>query len=69
MPKMDGVTAFHEIKKIRSDVPVVLCSGYSEEDATRSFAGEGLAGFLQKPYRLESLREKLKSVLKNHKLT
>ena len=65
MPKMDGVTAFHEMKKINPDVPVILCSGYSEDDATRSFAGETLAGFLQKPYKLDVLTGKLRSLIKN----
>jgi len=65
MPKMDGVTAYHEMKKIDADVPVILCSGYSEDDATRSFAGETLAGFLQKPYKLDLLSEKLRAVIKN----
>lgn len=65
MPKMDGVTAFHEMKKINPGIPVILCSGYSEDDATRSFAGETLAGFLQKPYKLDVLSYKLRSVIKN----
>ncbi len=64
MPKMDGVTAFHEMKKINADIPVILCSGYSEEDAVRSFEGEKLAGFLQKPYKLDMLLEKLSSIVK-----
>ncbi len=64
MPRMDGVTAFHEMKKINPVIPVILCSGYSEDDATRSFAGETLAGFLQKPYKLDVLTEKLNAVFK-----
>jgi PAS domain S-box-containing protein len=64
MPRMDGVTAFHEMKKINPDIPVILCSGYSEDNAMRSFAGETPAGFLQKPYKLEVLSEKLRSVIK-----
>lgn len=65
MPGMDGVAAYNEMKKINPEIPVILCSGYSEADATRSFAGETLAGFLQKPYKLEILTEKLRSVIKN----
>jgi len=64
MPGMDGVEAFHEMKKIRPDVPVILCSGYNQQDATRRFTGEGLAGFIQKPYRIDSLREMVKEVLR-----
>lgn len=62
MPGMDGVETFHEMKKIRPDVPVILCSGYDRQDATRRFTSEGLAGFIQKPYRIDSLRDIIEQV-------
>lgn len=62
MPAMDGEEAFDEIRRIRPDAPVVLSSGYSEKEASERFAGRGLAGFLQKPYRARSLVEKLREV-------
>jgi CheY-like chemotaxis protein len=52
------------MKRQRPDVKVILCSGYSEQESLRRFAGEGLAGFLQKPYQLEELKDRLASVLK-----
>jgi PAS domain S-box-containing protein len=55
MPQMGGVETFRELRRIRPDVRVVLCSGYSEQDALSHFAGEGLAGFVQKPFRLTDL--------------
>jgi len=33
-------------------VPVILGSGFGQEEALQRFSGKGLAGFLQKPYRL-----------------
>ncbi|HEY3282889.1 MAG TPA: PAS domain-containing protein [Armatimonadota bacterium] len=63
MPRLGGFGALQQIKRIRPDVPVLLCSGYSEEEATRQFAGYGLAGFLQKPYGHESLRGALRQAL------
>jgi len=42
---------------------VLLSSGYDEHDATLRFAGKGLSGFIQKPYDLASLAEKLRAVL------
>jgi len=50
MPEMSGEETFHELRKIRENVAVVLTSGYDEQEATRRFTGQGLAGFLQKPY-------------------
>ena len=65
MPHMSGEEANDEIKIINPEVPVILTSGYSEKVATERFAGKGLAGFIQKPYRTISLLQKLMEVLEN----
>ena len=64
MPKMSGREAFHEMRRIRPDVPVILCSGYTERDARGRFEETDLAGFLQKPFETEALLAKLRGVLK-----
>ena len=64
MPQMDGVDAFREIRNIDENMPVLLMSGYNEQDAVMRFAGKGLAGFVQKPFTVEILRERLMSVLR-----
>jgi CheY-like chemotaxis protein len=63
MPRMDGINTFREMKRLRPDTPVILCSGYNEQEATQHFTGEGLAGFIQKPFGLQDLRNKLKPAL------
>ncbi|MBN2583665.1 MAG: PAS domain S-box protein [Planctomycetes bacterium] len=63
MPRMGGEEAFRELRQIRRDVKVILCSGYNEQDATNRFAGKGLAGFMQKPYQMEILSRKLRAAL------
>ncbi len=63
MPNMDGVEAFHQLRRVRADVPVILSSGYNREDVLVRFAGKGLSGFIQKPYALENLRDGLRQVL------
>ncbi|MGH2632385.1 MAG: response regulator, partial [Tepidiformaceae bacterium] len=63
MPRLNGNEAMRAIHAIRPDVPVVLMSGYSEQEATTPFAGQRLAGFIQKPYDIATLRETLRSVL------
>jgi CheY-like chemotaxis protein len=63
MPEMSGEEAFREVRRIRSDVVVILSSGYNEVEATRRFTSKGLAGFLQKPYSPEDLAEKLATAL------
>ena len=65
MPHMDGEEAFREMRRLHPGVVVILCSGYNEQDATQRFAGKGLAGFIQKPYRSDGLRAKLREVLES----
>jgi PAS domain S-box-containing protein len=63
MPHMSGAEAFEEIRRIKPDAEVILCSGYTEEEATQRFVGSGLAGFLQKPYTMDQLVTAIRSVL------
>jgi PAS domain S-box-containing protein len=62
MPEMGGEEAFRELRRLRSDVRVIMSSGYNEQDVTQRFVGKGLAGFVQKPYTVAKLREALKKV-------
>ena len=57
MPGMSGDETYQHLRSIRSDLPVVLMSGFSHQEAAARFDGHMLAGFLQKPFRLERLRE------------
>jgi PAS domain S-box-containing protein len=63
MPRVDGEQCFRELRKLWPDVIVVLSSGYNEQDLIDRFAGEGMAGFIQKPYVLSKLRDRLVAVL------
>jgi PAS domain S-box-containing protein len=63
MPLMSGDEALKHLRAIRPDVPIVLSSGFTEAEAVRRFRGQGLAGFLQKPYTAGRLAEKVKSTL------
>jgi CheY-like chemotaxis protein len=63
MPEMGGEEAFRELRKLRSDVRVILSSGYNEQDVAQRFVGRGLAGFIQKPYTVANLRSALSRAL------
>jgi two-component system cell cycle sensor histidine kinase/response regulator CckA len=63
MPRMDGVEAFREIRKIRGDVRVLLMSGFSKIEAMKRFRMDGLGGFVQKPFTMRQLAEKAKAIL------
>lgn len=59
MPKLDGEEVFYELRKIRSDVRIVLNSGHAEQDILDRFKGTDLAGVLQKPASMEVLLSKI----------
>ncbi len=64
MPRMSGQEAFREIRRVAPEARVLLASGYDERANARLFAGrEGPAGFIQKPYRFDVLRDKIREVL------
>ncbi|HFQ88753.1 MAG TPA: response regulator, partial [Desulfobulbus sp.] len=63
MPHMDGIQAFRELRRLDRTVRVVMSSGYNEQEVTRQVVGKGLAGFIQKPYQIETLRDVLTEVL------
>jgi CheY-like chemotaxis protein len=49
MPFMDGEETFSRLRDIRPDVPVVLCTGFIQQDRLTRLMTAGLAGFLRKP--------------------
>lgn len=55
MPRMSGEETFQALKSIRPELPVIVASGYSEQDTMQKFGEPAPAGFLQKPYRLKDL--------------
>jgi len=63
MPRMNGHEAFLALRRLRADVPVILCSGYDVRESAEKFSDLAFSGFLQKPYRLEELKEVLRKAL------
>ncbi|HWR89885.1 MAG TPA: PAS domain S-box protein [Dissulfurispiraceae bacterium] len=63
MPRMSGEETFRELRQLHRNVPVVMSSGYNEQEVSQRFVGKGLAGFIQKPYTLKVLRDTLRNVL------
>jgi two-component system, cell cycle sensor histidine kinase and response regulator CckA len=63
MPHMDGEQRFRELRQLNPNVKVIMSSGFSEQEVTQKFLGRGLAGFIQKPYRLSVLRDELRKAI------
>ena len=59
MPRMAGREAFMEMHAIDANVPVLLCSGFGENEEAQGLISLGARGLLSKPYRIGELAEHL----------
>jgi len=66
---MNGEECFFELRKIRKDIRVVIYSGYSEEENAQRFLDLGVNEFLQKPFRLKALKNKMRKVFESNRKT
>ncbi len=55
MPDMDGRETLLSIREMSPSLPVVLSSGYDEQDTLKHFPEGSMSGFLKKPYRIAEL--------------
>jgi CheY-like chemotaxis protein len=62
MPRMDGEETFRELRLIDPGILIIMSSSYNEQDVGYRFLGKGLSGFIQKPYSIVKLSNKLKDI-------
>jgi signal transduction histidine kinase/ActR/RegA family two-component response regulator len=63
MPNMPGDKLSVELTKIRPDIPVLLCTGFSETMSEEKAASLGVKGFILKPIIMKDLAKKIREVL------
>jgi CheY-like chemotaxis protein len=63
MPRMDGIKTLAALRDISGGAKVMLSSGYSEHEISKRFSGKGFSGFIEKPYRVNELGDKLRAML------
>jgi len=63
MKRMSGEETLRNLYALQPDVRVVIASGYAEQDLRNRFQGHRLAGFIQKPYKMNDLRRLLRDVI------
>ncbi len=63
MPKMPGDKLAAELIKIRPDIPILLCTGFSETLTEETIASLGIRGFMMKPIVIKVLAKKLRELL------
>jgi excisionase family DNA binding protein len=52
MPGMDGLSLIRQVKRLRSDLPVIIITGFSTESSAIDAVNLGVAGYLTKPFRV-----------------
>jgi CheY-like chemotaxis protein len=63
MPQMNGGEAFDHLAAIHPKVKVLLASGYSIDGEAKNILARGCKGFIQKPFSLKDLSEKIREAL------
>ncbi|MBN1101870.1 MAG: response regulator, partial [Deltaproteobacteria bacterium] len=64
LPDMAGKEVYRCLLEARPGLKVIVCSGYSQEGPAQEILDAGAQGFLQKPFSLDVLMEKLREVMK-----
>ena len=59
----NGGNAFSQLKKINANVKVLIASGYAKDQQIREMMEQGCSGFIQKPFSIKSLSQKIKNTL------
>jgi two-component system cell cycle sensor histidine kinase/response regulator CckA len=63
MPGMSGRVVFEELRKLKPDVKVLLTSGFGLGGQTQELMASGDCGFIQKPFSIAALTQKLSEIL------
>jgi CheY-like chemotaxis protein len=63
MPNMTGDILATELMKIRPDIPVIICTGYSERIDDPRAQELGLKGLIMKPFTIRSLSKTVRNAL------
>jgi excisionase family DNA binding protein len=55
MPGIDGLTVIREAKRLNTNLPVIIITGYSTESAAIDAVNLGVAGYLTKPFKVSQV--------------
>jgi DNA-binding response OmpR family regulator len=63
LPGMTSLEVHRLLRAARPELPIVLMSGYNQDEAMNNSNGLDLAGFLHKPFTMDTLSQALRSAL------
>ena len=65
MPELGGIETYHELRKLNSRVPIVICSGYGVEGILENIDSDTCVGAIQKPYKPDELRSTILNLMES----
>jgi len=63
MPQMTGIKLFDQLKLIRQDIPIIICTGYSNLIDEKESKKMGFSAYVMKPFSMEDLSAVIRSIL------
>jgi PAS domain S-box-containing protein len=63
MPHLTGMQLAKQLRQLRPDIPIILCTGYSEKVSAETIEAEGINDLLMKPFIMRDLAETVRKVL------
>jgi len=65
MPRMVGIELARRLHEVRSDIPVILCTGYSNAASKEKLDGTAIRAVLLKPVPITQLAQEIRKALDN----
>ncbi|MGZ5496179.1 MAG: hybrid sensor histidine kinase/response regulator, partial [Candidatus Aminicenantales bacterium] len=63
MPRMSGIELARSLVKVRPDIPVILCTGFSEKVNGENVGHDGIRAFIMKPFTAQEISGLIRKVL------
>jgi FixJ family two-component response regulator len=63
MPQMSGVKLSENLKDVRTDIPIIICTGYSSLIDEEKAKKLGIAAYIMKPIVMSDIAKTIRNVL------
>jgi CheY-like chemotaxis protein len=63
MPRMSGIELARSLVQVRPDIPIILCTGFSEKVNSENVGQDGIRAFIMKPFTAQEISGLVRKVL------
>jgi two-component system cell cycle sensor histidine kinase/response regulator CckA len=63
MPYLTGTGLSKELLSVRPDLPIIICTGYSDQLDDEKAPALGIKGFIQKPFTVSEISQAIRKAL------